>query len=805
MELTTPCPTNDLQSMSPDMSFSQDKLEILEQNWDEKGFEPILGQKKSPSFSKFPGSKPPGLKPDIHKVPEQSYYHMESFPNQAFEELQSDRRLVSEKEFIEYKINSLPQLVEIFSEELSMPVGARLAKFWKRWRKLGANSHVVRRLRFGLTLDWIQGPPRLSVTPLVISFIANKAKMALMRDHVKEMMDKGAVKIITDASPGFFSRVFMVPKQGLNKWRPVIDLSSLNRFLVKKTFRMETPELIRQSFTKDEWVTSIDLSDAYFHVPVAMNYRKYMRFCMDDTIYEFIAMPFGLSTAPREFTELVVEFKQIAFSRGFYLNQYLDDWINRDLNELIANHSIWNLLQLVIFLGFLPNYGKSSLIPSRQFDFLGGSYDLHTEQVRPTEKRVEKIIASTSSFQNSETKTVRQFMSLIGLLNATINQVSKMGRMHIRPIQWHLGRHWSEGQGYEKRIPVPESIKCHFGWWGCIDHLTSGVPLHKVQSQIQVITDSSEFGWGAHCQGQQIQGIWDQVDVRFHINVKELKTVLIAMRHFRDLVRDKSILVLCDNSTAVSYIEKQGGLKSHELYKTTFLIYSLAETLNVDLQVRHIAGSLNVVADRLSRQGKAITTEWSLHPVAFSTICETLGTPNIDLFATEENAKLPVYVSPVPDVKAYAIDALSFDWTDLDAYAYPPAALLTKILHKAKSQPCKLTLVAPFWCKFSWLWDLVHFSTDQPLRILPRPRLLAQPKGCSHKSGQRKFEDMGKLPFWNLHVWTLDFRSNIPHSQWWYEFSQRKLVSPEQFCLENDFTGSFPKKIAFWLDTGVIG
>ena len=204
-----------------------------------------------------------------------------------------------------------------------MPVGARLAKFWKRWRKLGANSYVVRRLRFGLTLDWIQGPPRLSVTPSVISFIANKAKMALMRDHVKEMMDKGAVKIITDASPGFFSRVFMVPKQGLNKWRPVIDLSSLNRFLVKKTFQMETPELIRQSFTKDEWVTSIDLSDAYFHVPVAMNYRKYMRFCMDDTIYEFIAMPFGLSTAPREFTELVVEFKQIAFSRGFYCRSTL--------------------------------------------------------------------------------------------------------------------------------------------------------------------------------------------------------------------------------------------------------------------------------------------------------------------------------------------------------------------------------------------------------------------------------------------------------------------------------------------------
>ena len=591
--------------------------------------------------------------------------------------------------------------------------------------KNGCIKFVVKRLRFGLTLDWIKGPPRLSMTPLVVSFTMDKVKMTLMRDHVKQMLDKGAVQIITDGSPGFYSRVFMVPKQGLNKWRPVIDLSSLNKYIVKKTFKMETPELIRQSFTKDEWVTSIDLSDAYFHVPVSFKYRKFMRFCMDDIVYEFRAMPFGLSTAPREFTELVVEFKQIAFSRGYYLNQYLDDWINRDLNEVIANNSIWNLLQLVIYLGFVPNYEKSSLIPSRQFDFLGGSYDLHTELVKPTEKRVEKIITCTTSFQNADTKTVRQFMSLIGLLNATMNQVSKMGRMHIRPIQWHLGRYWSEGQDYNKLIPVPESIKCHFGWWGCMHNLTTGVPLHRIQSQVQLITDSSEFGWGAHCQGQQIQGKWDQFDVRFHINVKELKTVLIAMRHFMHLITDRSVLVLCDNSTAVSYIEKQGGLKSHELYKTTFLIYTLAERANIDLQVRHIAGALNVVADRLSRQGKSITTEWSLHPVTFSAICSALGTPNIDLFATEENAKLPVYVSPVPDGRAYAIDALSFDWTNLDAYAYPPANLLTKILHKAKSQPCKLTLIAPFWCKHSWLWDLVHFSTDQPLKILEKLSLQA--------------------------------------------------------------------------------
>ena len=151
----------------------------------------------------------------------------------------------------------------------------------------------------------------------------------------------------------------------------------------------------------------------------------------------------------------------------------------------------------------------------------------------------------------------------------------------------------------------------------------------------------------------------------------------------------------------------------------------MAERLGVNLQVRHVAGALNVIADRLSRKGKKLTTEWSLHPVTFQAICEALGTPQIDLFATNENNRLPIYVSPIVDDQAYAIDALSVNWTGFDAYAYPPQ-LLTKILLQLQRQPCKMTLVAPLWVRSIWLWDLIHLSTDRPLKIAKRRKLLAQ-------------------------------------------------------------------------------
>lgn len=59
--------------------------------------------------------------------------------------------------------------------------------------------------------------------------------------------------------------------------------------------------------------------------------------------HQFLAMPFGLGTAPLEFTQVGKQFKAIAFSLNLRINQYLDD----DKSSLI-----------VIFLGFVSNLQK---------------------------------------------------------------------------------------------------------------------------------------------------------------------------------------------------------------------------------------------------------------------------------------------------------------------------------------------------------------------------------------------------------------------------------------------------------------
>ena len=47
------------------------------------------------------------------------------------------------------------------------------------------------------------------------------------------------------SSPGFYSRLFLVPKNG-GQWRPIIDLSALNAFIDCPSFTMETPRVNSQ-------------------------------------------------------------------------------------------------------------------------------------------------------------------------------------------------------------------------------------------------------------------------------------------------------------------------------------------------------------------------------------------------------------------------------------------------------------------------------------------------------------------------------------------------------------------------------
>ena len=407
------------------------------------------------------------------------------------------------------------------------PVGGRLQDFWQIWSLLGANQREVSILKDGYILPFKLRPP-LVRDPLISSGYANPLRNLYLKEALHALIIKKAVeRVRVQTSLAFFNRLFIVPKPN-QKWRPVLDFSALNKFLSVKTFKMETPETI-QILQQGEWVTSLDFSEAYFHIPVHTRSRKFLRFHFQNQTYQFRALPFGLSTAPMEFTCVVKEVKLMAQCRRIRIHQYLNNWFIRAPTRESCHQGTQSLLALCQELGWIVNLQKSELEPKQVFEFVGYQYDLLHGLVKPTQNRWGSILQKVSCILPNPTCRVRKFMSLIGLLTAREKQVP-LGRLHMRPIQWHPKRHWKVPESLEKEIPVPRSLHPHLQWWTKETNVLQGQPLHPLHHALQVFTYASKEGWGAHLGDFTASGSWSVPESQLHINFLELKAVLLAFK-----------------------------------------------------------------------------------------------------------------------------------------------------------------------------------------------------------------------------------------------------------------------------------
>ena len=267
-------------------------------------------------------------------------------------------------------VNPLSSVQNVTPVVPNLPVGARSHQFWKKWAALGVSPKVLAVLREGYILPF-RFRPNLRRKPTVTSCYVKPHRNSYLLEALHQLLDKNAVELVQNPqSLGFYNRLFLVPKPN-NRWRPILDLSILNNYLKTQSFKMETPETVRTSLQVGEWVTSIDFKDAYFHIPINSQSRKYMRFQVQNKSYQFKALPFGLSTAPMEFTVVAKEVKFLAMKRGIRIHQYLDEWLVRARSHLTCLQHTQTLVALCLELGWLVNKEKSELEPTQVFNFVG--------------------------------------------------------------------------------------------------------------------------------------------------------------------------------------------------------------------------------------------------------------------------------------------------------------------------------------------------------------------------------------------------------------------------------------------------
>ena len=235
----------------------------------------------------------------------------------------------------------------------------------------------VRNTVKGIKINFVARPVQNSL-PKSVPFSSNEEE--IIDNEVYTLLRKGAITHAQPCTDQLLSNIFVRPKKN-GKMRPIINLKGLNKFIVKTHFKMEHLLTILPLLQKDAYMTSLDLTDAYFTLPIADEHRKYLRFAWRDELFEFTCLCFGLSSAPYLFTKVMKPVFSHLRKRGISCTYYLDDslYINTPSAELVSNTGEAKIL--FESLGFKVNVEKSSYTPSQEIQHLGFILNTVTQTV----------------------------------------------------------------------------------------------------------------------------------------------------------------------------------------------------------------------------------------------------------------------------------------------------------------------------------------------------------------------------------------------------------------------------------------
>ena len=535
------------------------------------------------------------------------------------------------------------------------------------WQRITTDQFILQTIQ-GYRLEFFAVPQQV-VAPVTV--VKGLTQQNVMQEEIEKLLLKGAIQLVSPSNGQFVSRLFLVPKK-TGDLRPVINLRPLNKFIIRKHFKMENLQNVTQLVRKGDYMVTIDLKDAYFSIPIHQSHRKFLRFSWRNQLFQFAALPFGLTSAPRVFTKVLKPVIASMRQRGIRCLIYIDDLIIVASSKMECNEQAVFAVQLLTDLGFNVNMEKSNLVPKTRVEFLGFVLDSIRMELFLPEKKKENILQRIRNLLMSRQILVRQVSSMVGLMQSAKWAVMP-AVIYYRFLQRDLNSALEEtGRDYDSLIMLSQEARQELKMWLTNLEMWHGRAMVMSRPSLIIQTDASLLGWGAVClnTGKEANGLWSREETMLHINVLELMTAWFAIQTLVNVTTGAHVRFQMDNTTAVSYINKQGGTKSCQMVIIAKKIWDWAIKHQVQVSAEHLPGKQNVTADKLSRELND-NLEWSLDREVFCKLIRKAGfRPQVDLFATRLNAQVQKFVSWKPDPQAWKVDAFAITWTGIKAYAF---------------------------------------------------------------------------------------------------------------------------------------
>ena len=153
----------------------------------------------------------------------------------------------------------------------SKPVASGvLSRYLSEWTKISSNNFILRIISEGYKIQFIENPCLPSQ-----EFNSNKNRIShpAIHEQIQNFLASGAISQVQFSFDLILSRVFTVKKSN-GKDRMIIDLSNLNKQISKVSFKMESHSKLIELIDDNDFMASIDLADAFFHISLHPSHRK---------------------------------------------------------------------------------------------------------------------------------------------------------------------------------------------------------------------------------------------------------------------------------------------------------------------------------------------------------------------------------------------------------------------------------------------------------------------------------------------------------------------------------------------------
>jgi hypothetical protein len=527
---------------------------------------------------------------------------------------------------------------------------------------------------------------------------------------------------------------FAIPKPN-GKFRTIWDGRFVNAAFVRPPhFQMPSLATVRELLQPGELMIKIDLSNAYFHVPIHPAIAFFLGTAINGRRFRYRALPMGHSWSAWTFQRLLKPILRHLRRQGIRLLAYLDDWLIIGKTAAETLRHAQTTLELLVRLGFRPNWEKSVLTPTRSLTFLGFVIDSSTMTVAVPSTKITDVRHDLTTILRARDSfspvPLRRLASTLGRLRALAAAVLPTALMTTAThhLITRLAHH---GWRYPTFITRPVAMELR--WWANgIDRFPRR-PLSTTPTRM-IRSDASERGWGAGIWRpggnpssfssprllSQTRGYFSRADTAKSINWRETNAASHALGSFLDRVRGRAVLHQVDNTTAESYLRRQGGRHRHlAACARTYWIIALENDVNPTFS--HVPGALNTIADRQSRM-RPTRYDYRLRPSIFRRLDSLWGPFTLDAFATSASTHLERFCSQRAQPGSLG-DVFPMTLTDELTYANPPPRLVGRFLHQLQVQRATACIIVQAFPTQPWWPMLPPMLADVPRWLPPQPFL----------------------------------------------------------------------------------